>query len=192
MQAWLWILVVAVILLVAAGVVAFLLTQRRRTGLLRRIFASEYDRVVASANSRRTGERILQQRLRRRSEYELRALDGGLRERYLQLWRSADTLFLDSPSGAVGQALGLLTDLMRQRGYPEEAPERRADDLSVDHPVAAQSYRDAYAVAQANERGDSTTDDLRRAMVDLKIVFEALIGVTEAPGSVDQPRREAE
>jgi hypothetical protein len=39
-----------------------------------------------------------------------------------------------------------------------------------------EDYRAAHATAEASERGDATTEDLRQAMVLYRSLFNALLG----------------
>jgi hypothetical protein len=65
---------------------------------------------------------------------------------------------------------------MTARGYPMADFEQRAADISVDHPDVVTNYRAARQVAQANERGEASTEDLRQAMVHYRALFEDLLG----------------
>ena len=47
---------------------------------------------------------------------------------------------------------GWVTELMRARGYPISDFDRRAEDLSVDHPSVVQNYRSACEIAQKAKR----------------------------------------
>ena len=61
------------------------------------------------------------------------------------------------------------------RGYPVGEFERRAADLSVDHPRVVQNYRSAHEIALRDSRGEASTEDLRRAMVCYRVLFEDLL-----------------
>jgi hypothetical protein len=66
---------------------------------------------------------------------------------------------------------------MRDRGYPVEDFEQRADDVSVDHPEVAENYRAAHALAVANTQGLASTEDLRQAFVHYRSLFAELLDV---------------
>jgi len=75
-----------------------------------------------------------------------------------------------------------------QRGHararlPIEDFEQRAADISVDHPQVVDDYRAAHTVAEANERSQATTEDLRQALVHYRSLFEDLLEVDEPDGS---------
>jgi len=71
---------------------------------------------------------------------------------------------------------------MKRRGYPVSDFEQNAADLSVDHPRVVENYRAAHEIAVRDGRGQSTTEDLRKAMVSYRALFEDLL---EQP--VDKP-----
>jgi hypothetical protein len=73
---------------------------------------------------------------------------------------------------------------MKARGYPVGDFEQRVDDVSVDHPGVAEHYRAAHRIAMANEDGTAETEDLRRAMIHYRALFEDLLEVSDEP-----PRR---
>lgn len=64
---------------------------------------------------------------------------------------------------------------MLKRGYPVGDFESRAADISVDHPVVVENYRAAQAIAVRNERGNSDTEELRRAVVHYRALFDELL-----------------
>jgi hypothetical protein len=168
-------LVVIVIVVVALLAVAFLLGQRRRTQGLRERFGPEYQRTVARTGDRRAGEARLAERERRRGEFEVVELEPAARDRYAEAWRATQGKFVDDPVAATREADELVSDVMRDRGYPVDDFERGADDVSVDHPRVAENYRAAHAVSLANERGLANTDDLRQAFVHYRSLFEELL-----------------
>jgi len=49
----------------------------------------------------------------------------------------------------------LVRELMLKRGYAMGDFERRAADISVDHPAVVENYRSAQAIAARDERGPS-------------------------------------
>ena len=51
----------------------------------------------------------------------------------------------------------------------------RAADLSVDHPRVIDNYRIAHEIAVRDSRGEASTEDLRRAMVAYRALFEDLL-----------------
>src|SRR5262249_35598330 len=91
------------------------------------------------------------------------------------------TRFVDDPNGVVGDADHLVRELMLRRGYPMSDFERRAADISVDHPTVVENYRAAQTIAARNLRGEATTEDLRKAVVHYRALFEELLETAE-PG----------
>ncbi len=177
MSTGLLVLLIIVAVLVLAGVWLYL--RRQRTSRLRRQFGPEYERAVAEAGNRQTAEAELEDRRLRREQLEIVRLDQGTRARYLQQWRLVQARFVDSPAEATRAADRLISEAMRERGYPVEDFEQRAADISVDHPQVVDDYRAAHAVAEANERSQATTEDLRQALVHYRSLFEDLLEVTE-------------
>jgi len=70
----------------------------------------------------------------------------------------------------------LVNQLMETRGYPMADFDQRAADISVDHPVVVENYRIAHDVALRQGRGEVSTEDLRKAMVHYRTLFEELLG----------------
>jgi len=57
--------------------------------------------------------------------------------------------------------------------------EQRAADISVDHPVVTQNYRAAHEIALRRASGRATTEELRRAMIHYRALFEELVGMPD-------------
>ncbi len=95
--------------------------------------------------------------------------------------------FVDEPQEAVRESDRLVRDVMRQRGYPVDNFEQRADDVSVDHPHVVENYRAAGRIAERNERGEASTEELRQATVHYRALFEELLEthVTAGTGGAD-------
>ncbi len=169
---WLIVLIVAVAL--AAAAVWFGMRWSRRRHLAGR-FGPEYERAVAETGSRTTAERVLEQREERVAALDIRPLAVEERERYAADWKQVQARFVDEPRPAVDEADRLIADVMQHRGYPVGDFERRADDLSVDHPDVVQHYRAGHELALRSREGRASTEDLRQAMVHYRELFEDLL-----------------
>jgi hypothetical protein len=177
MQAWVWILIAAVVVAaLVLGVFGWLQMRRRR---LQQTFGPEYERAVTDAPSRREAEAELEERQRRREELEIRPLSDEVAERYGHEWEGVQVRFVDDPVGATRDADRLVQKVMADRGYPMEEFDARADLLSVDHPTVIENYRAAHTTYLAYDRGDASTEDLRQAMVYYRSLFQELVGVDE-------------
>jgi hypothetical protein len=64
---------------------------------------------------------------------------------------------------------------MQVRGYPVADFDQRAADISVDHPVVVENYRAAREIALRHNRGQASTEDLRKAMVHYRSLFDELL-----------------
>lgn len=174
---WGWILVALGAVLLISAAVGTTLT-RRRTARLRDQFGPEYDRTVRESSNRREAESELSERERRRRELEIRPLSPGARERYVERWRDLQAEFVDAPAPTVAAADVLVTEVMRERGYPMDDFEQRAADVSVDHPTVVESYREAHRLSQSSAAGDATTEDERQALRHYRRLFDELLGST--------------
>ena len=72
--------------------------------------------------------------------------------------------FVDDPRDAMEQADGLITDAMRDRGYPIDDFDQRAADISVDHPDVVEHYREAHAIGDRDDASNDT-ERLRQGIV---------------------------
>ena len=167
------VLILAVVILASAAVWYF---GRQRTRELRARFGPEYDRTLHEYGSQSRAEEDLRKRQKRRESIHIRSLSHEERERYAERWRKVQAQFVDDPGKSINEADGLVSELMATRGYPMTGFENRVDDLSVDHPVVVQNYRAAHAIAVKNETGQATTEDLRKALVFERELFDELLG----------------
>jgi hypothetical protein len=167
-------IVVAVIVVIVGAIVAFYL-QRRRSEQLRRHFGPEYDRAIAEGGDRRRAETKLEERTERVKKFHLRPLSAENRAQFTEQWDRVQAHFVDAPAGAVAEADTLLGDIMATCGYPMGDFEQRAADISVEHPVVTQNYRSAHEIAVRQARGQASTEDLRRAMIHYRALFEDLV-----------------
>jgi hypothetical protein len=188
------IVIVIVIIVVVAGVAvaAAVAYQRRRSTRLQETFGSEYGRTVRDADDRRTAEKDLLEREKRRSRFDITPLGGGDAARYREEWMGIQRRFVDEPAEAVQQADSLVVQMMRDSGYPVDDFDHRVDDISVDHPDVAQHYRDAHAVAVARLDGTADTEQLRQAVTSYRELVDALLrdsGSRDATSPEDRPAR---
>jgi hypothetical protein len=176
MPLWAWILIViGAVALVA--LIAWTVFSRQRSARLRQQFGPEYERTLTERGDRRQAESDLAARRKRRAELDLRPLDASARRRYVEGWRDVQVRFVDTPGQAVADADGLVTEVMRERGYPVEDFEERASIVSVDHPDIVHEYRAAHGISMANDNGRASTEDLREAMLHYRSLFDELLSV---------------
>jgi hypothetical protein len=159
--------------------------NRKRTERLRAQFGPEYERTVLESGGRRsTAESRLAERSERVHKLDIRSLNSAGRARYAEEWGRIQVHFVDAPAGAVAEADQLLADVMAACGYPVGDFEQRAEDISVDHPVVSQNYRAAHDIALRQAAGRATTEELRRAMIHYRALFEELAGMPRAVDSL--------
>jgi hypothetical protein len=172
METWVWIVVIA-----AVAVVAWLLVRGTRSGGLRRDFGPEYERAMARAGDRGLAESDLRERRDRVSTLDLRPLSQADRDRFASEWTKVQAEFVDTPSDAVTGADELIQRVMATRGYPVEDFDRRASDVSVEHPNVVENYRSAHSIAikEAREEINGDTEALRKAMVYYRSLFDELL-----------------
>jgi len=186
--------VVAVVVLAAVG---WLVWQRRRSDVLREQYGPEYDRTVRQMGDQRRAESELMKRQERVEQLDIRPLSASQRSDYTDRWRTVQAKFVDDPKGAVTDADGLVTDVLKARGYPVADFDQRAADLSVHHPRVVENYRAARDIAQRHRRGEATTEDLRQAMVFYRALFQDLLedrehASADSRGAVHQTERVVE
>ena len=162
-----------VLLAVALG--AWLVLREARTDQLRERFGQEYDRTVDAEGGRRQAEAELRDRMKRHEELEIRPLSPEATRRYTDGWSDVQAWFVDDPGGSLRRADQLITEVLRERGYPTGDFDQRSADLSVDHADVMGRYRAAHETSIASDRGHASTEDIRRAMIDYRALFERLV-----------------
>ena len=172
-------IILIIALVVVIGSVAWIMMQRRRTEDLRKQFGPEYDRAVTEHGDQGRAEAELAARQARVEQLHIRQLSPADRERYIAAWRSTQARFVDEPVASITEADGLVAEVMQARGYPVGDFEQRIADISVDHPDVVSNYRAARTIALANQRGEANTEDLRKAMVYYRALFEDLLETKE-------------
>ena len=169
------VMILIVVAILAIGAAVWMYVQKKRTQDLRSKFGPEYDRAIETNKDRSHAESDLEKRAKRVEKFHIRPLTNDERLRYAEDWRVEQSLFVDDPRTAVKHADALVQDVMKHRGYPVSDFEQNTTDLSVDHPRVVEHYRSAHEIALRDARGQSSTEDLRKAMVSYRALFEDLL-----------------
>ena len=182
---------ILVVLLVAVvlAVVAWLIVQRQRSLRLRRRFGPEYDLTVSEFHSQTKAEKELLNREERVARLKIVPLTAADAFRFSQAWSALQGRFIDSPKGVVTEADHLVRDLMNKRGYPMGNFDRMAADISVDHPTVVSTYRAARDIAARDARGEADTEELRKAVIYYRALFDDLLGVAPEKVATLPPAR---
>jgi hypothetical protein len=177
-------IVVGVIVIALALIVGIRQARRRQ---LRERFGPEYERRIEDHGNRRVAEREMTELARQHDRLDIRPLAPEARDRYLAAWNQVQAQFVDRPQAALESADVLVTQVMRDRGYPVDDFDNRADLVAVDHPEVVNHYRGAHTV-QLRDDGDVTTEDQRVAFVHYRDLFAELLDTEDSSGR----RRHAE
>ena len=186
-QTWIVLAVVVVVALIA--LTAWLLYSKRQSHRLEQRFGPEYARAVDEMGSRTKAESELKTREKRVEKLNIVPLTPPEAARFDQAWKALQASFIDNPKGVVAQADQLVRELLLKRGYPMGDFERRAADISVDHPAVVDNYRAAQAIAARDLRGETNTEDLRKAVVHYRALFDELLEVSEPTREAMSARR---
>jgi hypothetical protein len=175
-QTW---MIAAVIVLALVIVTWLIIRERRRKESLRlqQRFGAEYARVISERRNRTKAEAELLAREKRVERFKLTPLSAEDAAKFSQAWGALQARFVDNPRGVVVEADRLVRDLMVTRGYPMADFERRAADISVDHPTVVEAYRSARAIAVRDQQDQASTEELRKAVVHYRTLFDELLEV---------------
>ena len=183
-----WIIVAGVVVFALIALAAWFFSQRKKQSeRLQHRFGPEYGRTVGELGGRTKAESELKAREKRVEHLTITPLAPAEAARFSQAWSALQGRFVDNPKGVVVQADQLVRELMLKRGYPMGDFERRAADISVDHPAVVENYRAAQAIAARDERGEADTEELRKAVVHYRALFNELLEVREGKEEVLQP-----
>jgi hypothetical protein len=178
----------AVLLVAAIGWMAWSSYQTRR---LRQRFGPEYDATVKRLGSKARAEAELKRREKRVARFEIVPLAAADAARFSQAWTRLQGSFVDDPKGVLIEADRLVRELLLKRGYPVADFDLRAADISVDHPVVVNNYRAAQRIVSLDQRGEASTEDLRKAVVHFRALFDELLGKENTRDQVAPPTRMA-
>jgi hypothetical protein len=171
-----WIILLGILAVVLLAVaIGFISQRQRQSKRLRQRFGAEYDRAVTEFG-RNKAEAELKAREKRVEKLTIIPLAPADAARFTQAWTALQGRFIDNPKGVVVEADHLVRELMLKRGYPMGDFEMRAADISVDHPAVVENYRAAQAIAVRDELGEADTEELRKAVVHYRTLFDELLG----------------
>ena len=154
-----WLLVAGVVVIALLALAAwFLFQKRKQSARLQQRFGAEYDRTVGQLGGRTQAESELKAREKRLEHLTIAPLAPADAARFSQAWSALQGRFVDNPKGVVVQADQLIREVMLKRGYPMGDFERRAADISVDHPDVVENYR-----AGSLDRWNLSLESLRAA-----------------------------
>jgi hypothetical protein len=172
-----WELLGSIVIIALLALVAFFVWRRNESqGLVDR-FGPEYNRAVDDLGSRSKAEAELRARQKRVAKLDIVPLSPAEAERFTREWLAIQGRFVDNPKGVLADADRLVRELMQKRGYPMGDFERRAADISVDHPGVVEHYRAAQAITTLERAGDADTEALRKAVVHYRALFDDLLEV---------------
>jgi hypothetical protein len=176
-----WIILTGVVVVVLIALVAwFIYKRKKQSHRLQERFGPEYGLSVDNLGSRSKAESDLKAREKRAESLTIVPLSPSEAARFSETWKDLQGRFVDNPKNAVAQADQLVRELMLKRGYPMGDFERRAADISVDHPEVVAHYRAAQAIVVREGRGEADTEELRKAVVHYRALFDELLEVREA------------
>ena len=184
------VVVVIVLVLLVAIVLGVVLSRRKRSTQLKEHFGPEYERSVAAADGdHKAAEAALAERRQRREQFDVHDLRPEERSRFRESWNEIQRGFVDDPKQSLRSADLLVGEVMRARGYPvDDDFDRRADDLSVDHPRVVQHYREARRVRDSD--GEVDTEDQRTAVTSYRSLIDALLGDDDGRGQEHRGERD--
>jgi hypothetical protein len=172
-------LIAAVAVLVVIAIAGWLWSRRQQSRRLEERFGPEYGHAVETLGDRGKAEAELRQREKRVDKLEITPLAPADADRFSQAWKTLQGRFVDNPKGALAEADQLVRELMLKRGYPMGDFDRRAADISVHHPTVVDHYRAAQAITLRDRRGEADTEDMRKAVVHYRALFDELLEVRE-------------
>ncbi|HSP15068.1 MAG TPA: hypothetical protein VLV78_09970 [Thermoanaerobaculia bacterium] len=184
---WIWIAaaVIAVLVIVALLSAA---SRSSRSARLREKFGAEYDYLLDEHGSRRRAEEEMLARAEEAKTFTVRPLSPVDADRFRREWQAIEGHFVERPAMAVSEADELIDQILRTQGYPLGDFERHIAHLSTQHPRLAQRYRAGHNVIRNHAPGETTTEDLRQAMLHFRSLLDELLGPSDVVREVPVTR----
>jgi hypothetical protein len=176
----------AIALLVVVGLIGMAMARQRRSKRLQEQFGPEYDRTVKKMGDKREAESDLQERIAHVNTLNIRPLTAEEVNRYALEWQDVQREFVDEPLLSLQKADRLIREVMKARGYPVEDFEQRVADISVHYPELVSDYRGMHRIAIKEASENATTEEIRKAMIHGRALFENLISKDSSEKEVSQ------
>jgi hypothetical protein len=171
-----YIIVIVVVVLLAAGIaMGAVFSRRQRAKRYEKKYGADYDATVKTMGDEKKAQTEMDSRMEHVGTLNIRPLTMGEREGYLANWKAVQTKFIDEPAQATVEASHLITKVMQTRNYPISDFEQRAADVSINYPDLVTNYRAAREIAVKNERHEASTEELRKALVYYRSLFDELL-----------------
>ena len=181
---------IAVVAVILVAFVAWLAYSAAESKRLKQRFGPEYDAVLKRhGGSKAKAEAELKRRQKRVDRFEIVPLAPADVTRFSAAWTRLQGSFVDDPKGVLIEADRLVRELLAKRGYPVADFDLRAADISVDHPIVVNNYRAAQRIVSLDQRGEASTEDLRKAVVHFRALFDELLGSTRGRDQVAPPQK---
>ncbi|HSV44325.1 MAG TPA: hypothetical protein VLJ58_00930 [Ramlibacter sp.] len=186
-------MLIALMILALLGVGMYLHYRRHETHTLEKRFGPEYGRAMDELGSRGKAEAELKARQKRVEQLAIVPLSPTEARHFSDAWKGLQARFVDNPQGVMTDADLLVRELMQKRGYPMGDFDRRAADISVDHPEVVEHYRAAQEIVLRDRRGEADTEVLRQAVIHYRALFAELLEVEQpaAPAADDKMRTQS-
>jgi hypothetical protein len=187
---WIWIAAAVLAVIVVIGVLSAV-SRRSRTARLRDKFGSEYDYLVREHGSRRRAEEELAARAEEAKSIRIRPLSPVDADRFRREWQAIEAHFVERPAMAVSEADELVDQILRAQGYPLGDSEKHVAHLSTRHPRLAEHYRAGRDVIRNHAPGETSTEDLRQAMLHFRMLIDEILGPSDVVRDVPVAREVA-
>jgi hypothetical protein len=110
----------------------------------------------------------------------VRGLGLGDRDQYIEIWKMNQARYADDPRGAILEAETLINMMMRRRGYRLKNLDRVPADTPRAHDRIVGNYLAASEIVSRYRRGQAGAEDLCKAMVCYRALFDQLLDVAAA------------
>ena len=169
------IVLAVIVAFIIGGLIGMAFNRRQRTKRLQDKFGPEYEHTLNELGDKRQAERELEARLDHVKNLDIRPLSSEEVDRFTNEWRATQAEFVDEPLIALQKADRIIREVMKAKGYPVEDFEQRVADISVDYPELVTDYRGLHLIAVKEEDEDVSTEEMRKAMVHGRALFENLV-----------------
>jgi hypothetical protein len=169
------IIAVVLVVVIVGAILAPIFARRKRSARFQDQYGPEYDRTVKTTGNEKKAQTELNDRQKHVKTLNIRPLSESERARFVADWTAVQAKFVDQPGQATIEADHLIMEVMQLRNYPVSDFEQRAADISVKYPALVSNYRAAREIAIKNEQHHAGTEDLRRAMIHYRSLFDELL-----------------